>query len=214
MTDMRNVAIFDFDGTIADSMREMLAAYNSVAAELSLEPITEQRAQELRTLTPTEAMRVMNVSMWKLPRLMTAVRSAMRARIAEVQPFLGIPETLRELWRQGCKTAIVSSNSEVNIRQLLVRHDIDRFDLFSCGASMFGKASRLRKLTKRAELSGSRFFYIGDETRDVMAARDAGIASIAVTWGYAAASALAEQHPSHLIDTPSDLIPILTLAPT
>lgn len=210
MTNMLNVAIFDFDGTIADSMREMLAAYNSVAAELSLEPITEQRAQELRTLTPTEAMRVMNVSMWKLPRLMTAVRAAMRARIAEVQPFAGVADTLRELWRHGCKTAIVSSNSEPNIRQLLARHDIDRFDLIDGGATMFGKASRLRKLIKRPELTGACCFYIGDEVRDVTAARDAGIGSIAVTWGYAAASALAAQSPDHLVHAPAELIPILT----
>lgn len=204
------VAIFDFDGTIADSMREMLAAYNSVAPSLKLETISDERAMTLRTLTPDEAMREMNVSLWKLPRIMTSVRGALRARMATVQPFPGIADALHELWRRGCKTAIVSSNSEPNIRELLARHDLDHFEAFSCGASMFGKASRLRKLTKHPELSASRFFYIGDETRDVMAAREAGMHSIAVTWGYATEAALEAQHPSHMAHTPAELVAILT----
>jgi phosphoglycolate phosphatase len=204
------VAIFDFDGTIADSMRQMLVAYNSIAPALNLELITEDRVAELRTLTPHEAMRAMNVSMWKLPRIMTAVRSAMRGTMNEVEPFPGIADALRELWRLGCKTAIVSSNSEPNIRALLARHDLDHFEAFSCGASMFGKAARLRKLTKHPKLAGSRFFYIGDETRDVTAARDAGLLSISVTWGYAVAPTLAAQNPTHLVDTPAELVRILT----
>jgi phosphoglycolate phosphatase len=204
------VAIFDFDGTIADSMRQMLAAYNSVAPSLKLEPISDARAQQLRTLTPGEAMHEMNVSMWKLPRIMTSVRAALRARMLEVQPFPGIAEALHTLWRRGCKTAIVSSNAEPNIRELLARHDLDRFTAFSCGASMFGKASRLRKLMKHPELTASRFFYVGDETRDVMAAREAGMHSIAVTWGYATEAALQAQHPSHLAHAPADLVAILT----
>jgi phosphoglycolate phosphatase len=204
------VAIFDFDGTIADSMREMLAAYNSVAPSLDLETISEERAMTLRTLTPNEAMREMNVSLWKLPRIMTSVRAALHARMVEVQPFPGIADALRELWRRGCKTAIVSSNSEPNIRELLARSGLDHFTVFSCGASMFGKASRLRKLMKHPELSASRFFYVGDETRDVMAAREAGMHSIAVTWGYATVGALQAQHPSHLAHAPADLVSILT----
>jgi phosphoglycolate phosphatase len=203
------VAIFDFDGTIADSMRQMLAAYNSVAPSLDLETITEERANELRTLTPHEAMRAMNVSMWKLPRIMTAVRSAMRGRISEVQPFSGIPEALRELWSRGCKTAVVSSNSESNIRELLVRHDLDHFEVFSCGATMFGKATRLRKLITHPKLTGTRYFYIGDETRDVVAAQEAGLHSISVTWGYATPSTLAAQNPTHLANTPAELVRIL-----
>lgn len=204
------VAIFDFDGTLADSMRQMLAAYNSVAPGLKLEPISDARAAELRSLTPNEAMREMNVSLWKLPRIMTAVRSAMRARITEVRPFPGIPEALRELWSRGCKTAIVSSNSEANIRDLLVRHDLDQFEVFSCGATMFGKASRLRRLVGHPKLEGARYFYVGDETRDVLAAREAGLHSISVTWGYATPAALAAQHPTHLAHTPAELVQILT----
>jgi phosphoglycolate phosphatase len=204
------VAIFDFDGTIADSMRQMLVAYNSVAPGLKLEPITEDRVAELRTLTPHEAMRAMKVSMWKLPRIMTAVRGAMRGTMNDVEPFPGIAEALRTLWDRGCKTAIVSSNTEPNIRALLARHDLDHFEAFSCGASMFGKAARLRKLTKHPKLAGARFFYIGDETRDVMAAHEADLLSISVTWGYAASSALAAQNPTYLAHTPAELVAILT----
>jgi len=149
------------------------------------------------------------VPLWKLPRITTAVRAAMRARIANVQPFQGMPEALRALWAHGCKTAIVSTNSLDNVRELLARHDIDRFDALSCGASMLGKASRLRRLAKRPDFAGAKLFYIGDEVRDVIAAKDAGMTSIAVAWGYGDVSALEAQAPDHLVRSPAELVPLL-----
>jgi phosphoglycolate phosphatase len=80
------------------------------------------------------------------------------------------------------------------------------FDLFSCGASFLGKASRLRKLTRRLRLPDTEIFYIGDEVRDITAANEVGIRSIGVSWGLATREALLSVQPSHIADTPEQLI--------
>jgi phosphoglycolate phosphatase len=138
--DASELIIFDFDGTIADSLTEVLAAYNSVADGIGLSEITAERAQHLRRLGPREAMRELDVRVWKVPQIMSTVRSAMRERMVQLAPFEGMADTLHALWNRGSKTAIVSSNSRENISEFLARHGLDHFDALSCGASVFGKA--------------------------------------------------------------------------
>ena len=202
-------AIFDFDGTIADSLNEVLAAYNSVAPELQTPVVSERELAALKRLGPREAMRELSVPIWKVPRIMKTVRAAMHARMAHLNPIEGMSEVLHELWRRGVKTAIVSSNSQENVSQFLVRHGIDRFEALSCGVSLFGKAKRLRRMAERAEFAGAQLFYVGDEVRDVSAAAEAGMRSVAVTWGHGERAALEAHHPYHLVHAPAELVSIL-----
>jgi phosphoglycolate phosphatase len=84
----------------------------------------------------------------------------------------------------GVEAAVVSSNDEGNVRRVLgpaaahVAH-------FACGASLFGKAAKIRGVLKAMRADRRRANFIGDETRDAAAARDAGIDSGLVAWGYA-----------------------------
>jgi phosphoglycolate phosphatase-like HAD superfamily hydrolase len=200
------VAIFDFDGTLADSFSEVVKTYREVAPTLGLRPPSDAEIAEYRRMTPTEALRVSGIPAWQLPRLVLAVRSALHARVDAILPFPGIEDALRELRAEGSRCFVLSSNSRENIRSFLARHAMeDAFDLLSCGASMFGKGAQLRKLVRRAQLEGSQVLYVGDEVRDVVAAREAGVGSVAVTWGYAERSVLEVAGPDGLVDAPREL---------
>ncbi|MFZ1324135.1 MAG: HAD hydrolase-like protein, partial [Candidatus Saccharimonadales bacterium] len=50
--------------------------------------------------------------------------------------------------------------------------------------------------------------YIGDETRDIQAARMAFIRAVSVTWGFNTRRILEKQRPAYLIDTPEELLSI------
>jgi phosphoglycolate phosphatase len=204
-------AIFDFDGTIADSLGEVLAVYNTLAKDLNTPTVSHEELEQLRRLGPREVMRELRVPYWKLPSVMKTVRSAMRERMAHLRPFEGMTETLHELWRRGVKTAIVSSNSQENVSEFLARHGIDRFEALSCGVGLFGKAKRLRRIAERSEFAGAKLYYVGDEVRDVTAAAEAGMSSVAVTWGHGERSALEAESPYHLVNAPSDLVSIFAL---
>jgi phosphoglycolate phosphatase len=64
-------------------------------------------------------------------------------------------------------------------------------------------------MTKENHLNCSHVIYIGDETRDIIAAQKAGIRSVAVTWGYNSHKALKAHHPDHLIHSPQALLQLL-----
>jgi phosphoglycolate phosphatase len=203
------LAIFDFDGTIADSLGDVLAMYNVVAGQMGFSPVSDEQVPHLRTLGPREVAKELKVPFWRVPQIATAVRKAMHARMEELKPFEGMAEMPHELWQRGCKTAIVSSNAYENVSAFLARHRIDRFEHVSCGVGLFGKASRLKRVTRAPQFAGLNTFYVGDEVRDVTAATTAGLRSVAVSWGYAERGALEAQRPDYLVHGPDELLSVL-----
>jgi phosphoglycolate phosphatase len=76
---------------------------------------------------------------------------------------------------------------------------------YDCGASIFGKASKIKAVVRRSGTDPRNAIYIGDEVRDAEAARKAGIAFGAVSWGLHRVETLLAQDPQELFGTPSEL---------
>ena len=177
----RPFVIFDFDGTVADSFSESLLAYNRVAPRLRLRAVKDAEVPGLRRMGAGQLMQALGIPMWKLPRLMIAVRADLHDHFHAVRPFAGIADSIRDLHAAGCHLAIVTSNSEENVRNFLIRHGIREFDTVVAGASIFGKATRLRRLIKAERAQRETSVYIGDTVPDIRAAREAGAVAVAVT---------------------------------
>ena len=117
--------------------------------------------------------------------------------------ILSIP--LSDLQRLGIKTAIVSSDSEASVRQVLgpTTAQITRFD---CGAAVFGKHWKFRRVARKLGATPAETICIGDEIRDIEAAKAAGMDSGAVAWGYALPSALQAAGPTHLFNSIEEMM--------
>ena len=72
--------------------------------------------------------------------------------------------------------------------------------LLACAASLFGKPAKFRRVIRRAGVEPSQVIAIGDEARDIEAARAVGVACGAVCWGYAAPAALRALGPDHVFE--------------
>jgi phosphoglycolate phosphatase len=126
------------------------------------------------------------------------MRKRKAREIGETKLFSGVEAMLARLRDAGVKVAIVSSNSEANVRAILGPELAARVDFFECGASVFGKAARFRKVLRRSGISSSETLCVGDEVRDLEAARSAGIAFGAAGWGFTRADALQARGPNVL----------------
>ncbi len=198
--------IFDFDGTLADSMNHVVPIYNDIADELGLPKMTAEDIPKLRRMGIKEAVDAFGVPLWKLPRILHAVSKRLRGQIDRIEPFSGVAETLTELKRTGARCLLLSSNSRDNVEAFLQHHHLQLFERLTCGSSIFGKGARLSKVLAQASLLAANVAYVGDEVRDIEAARSVGIQSIAVSWGYADRETLQRAAPDHLIDSPQQLL--------
>ena len=201
------LAIFDFDGTLADSFPWFTSVLNQVAARYHFRPVTAEEVGLLRRLDARQILSHLAVPGWKVPLIAAHMRQ-LQAR-ADIAPFPALPALLDGLAGDGLRLALVSSNQEANIRRSLGPALFARFEQVECGAGLFGKAGRLRRVADRSGLAKNEIAAIGDEIREIEAARAAGLAAIAVGWGYTDAEALAAQAPDHLARTPEELGRIL-----
>jgi len=190
-----DLVIFDFDGTLADSLTWFRSAMGDVADKHGLGPMCEDRAESLRGLTPKQIMSELKIPAWKLPFIAADVRAMAAENVDQIKLYDGIPDVLRALHEAGVRIAVVSSNGETAVREVLGEELTELVSQFACGAALFGKASIFRKVMKRAGVSPDRTLSVGDEVRDIEAAREAGCDCAAVCWGFATPEILNQQTP-------------------
>jgi len=185
-----NLGIFDLDGTLVDTFPWFLRHANDVADRFGFRRIAENEneIEALRRTGSREILRRLDVSVWKLPAIARHMRRLKAAHAGDIALFPGVEAMLRELRDGGVRLALVTSDSEANARRQLGQANAALFSDFACGASLFGKAAKFRRVLKRARVDPGAAIAIGDEVRDIEAARAAGIACAAVTWGYRGAA--------------------------
>jgi phosphoglycolate phosphatase len=203
------LAIFDSDGTLADTLPWMRNVFNELADEYHFRRVAPEEFGRYRDLHGKALLDTMQLPLWKLPIIVRAMRKRMALYDGELHPFPGVPGMLRELRDGGIEVAIVSSNARCNVERILGPENTALVNQFSCGVSMFGKAVKLKQLIARSDVSPHEAIYIGDEIRDGEAARKAGVTFGAVAWGQHSEAALRAQQPEHFFNSVPDIARVL-----
>lgn len=199
------VVIFDFDGTIANTLDSIIDIMNNLSDEFGFRKIHDEDVESLRGKRPREILKHLGISLFKLPFVIRKTRREINSHIALLTPSVDLLPVLKLLKENGCPVGIVTTNIEENVKKFLHANDLDQFDFFYTAKKVFGKDRILSKIIKDMKLEKSKVYFIGDEVRDIEAGKKAGIKTIAVSWGYNNKDALAKEHPDYLIDSPLEL---------
>jgi phosphoglycolate phosphatase len=201
--------LWDFDGTLADTFGCSLRIYNDLADRHGFRRIDDPRA--VRGLNSIAFLRSHGIPLRRVPSLVRAVLAAQKGEMAGIRLFPGIVAVLRRVHAAGGRMGVLSSNRPDNIRACLHANDAGGlFEQVHGYQRLLGKARGLRRVVRSARLDPSEVVYVGDEARDIEAARQAGVTIIAVSWGYHDRALIAAQAPDHLADQPEQLLPLLT----
>ncbi len=201
------VIIFDFDGTIADTLDAIVSITNRLAEEFGYKQTSQEDLAILRNLTSRQIIKQSGVSIFKIPFLIKKVKAELNNEIQELSAFIGIKEAFIELKSQGNRLGIVTSNSKENVTAFLHKNGLQElFDFIYSAPTIFGKSKVINRIVKTENIKLEDVIYVGDETRDIEAAKKTHIKAIAVTWGFNSKEVLAEQNPDFLIHQPNELI--------
>jgi phosphoglycolate phosphatase len=199
---MKPTIIFDFDGTIADTLWLVTAIYEQIFGVV----VTEEQKERVRNMSAAHAIKELKVPVWRAPKLLTEGKRIMSSRMHEVKPFPGMPELILQLQTEGYTLRIMSSNSEENVRSVLLANGLEGcFSSVDGGVGLFVKAPALRKLMRLHNIDKGSVYYVGDEARDIDGAKKAGVPIIAVGWGYNSPQFLQSLRPSRFAATPADI---------
>ncbi len=203
--------IFDFDGTIADTLDEVLKLYNQMSDEFQLRPISEEELPSLRKLTLSELLEHLEISKLAVPKILYKGTRTLKKSIPHLPLIEDMDTALKQLRKSIEYMGILTSNSEENAQLFLKTHNIeDLFDFVLSTSKLTGKSRYLKNVLSKYELEPQDAIYIGDEVRDIKSAKKAGIPIAAVTFGFNSKEALEKESPDYLCDTPAELVKILS----
>lgn len=208
------LAIFDFDGTLADTYPWMLHIADRLATEYNYDPITPQQWDELREMGVMKLMKKYRFPLWRLPEIANEIQTRMKRDIHKINLFENMVTVLKELFQNDVKLALVSSNSCENIQKVLGQEALSYFSFFECGVSMFSKQAKFKKVLKASGFSAKNTICIGDEIRDIQAARKANIPFGAVAWGYTNVEKLCALLPQEIFHSVNEISEKLLLTPS
>jgi len=206
--------IFDFDGTIADTLPYSFQRFLEIAKALQLNDLSERQIiKEIRSKSYQELLKGSFKKAWlKLPYVVNMIKNMqieLEKEMENIKFFTGVKKFLFDLKKKGYNLAIISSNRIENINKFIKFNKIDIFDFVHGKTDLFGKEGYLKKFLKDFKLDKSEVIYIGDEIRDVEACKKAGIKMIGVSWGLHTVEALKKAGVDYLVKKPEEILSIV-----
>lgn len=216
MTARHPVVLFDFDGTLADSIPLIVASFQHAVAEVLGEQVAEGEARSWigRSLVDIFTRRYPD----HVEPLADAYRAWNLAHHDElIRAVAGIPEVLDTLVAAGTRLGVVSTKAGATVRRGLaavgIGHDFEVLVGLEDTAQHKPHPAPLLRAVERLGVAPGDCAYVGDATFDILAARAAGIRPVGVVWGAGAAAELTAAGARTVVDTPEQLVAELTVRP-
>ncbi|HLD51008.1 hypothetical protein A3K34_02255 [candidate division WWE3 bacterium RIFOXYC1_FULL_40_10] len=197
--------IFDFDGTIADSFEFLEPFINELPLQVK-QKINEVGIEALRDYSLTDLVKITGLPVIMIPVLFLKFRKIFADNLAKIKPVSGMPSVLWELRKRNYPLYIVTINSRDTVMGFLENNKMNMFEDVMATKGLFDKHLRLRKLMDKHGIDTNNDYYIGDDFRDILAARKVGIKVIAVSWGLNSRKLLEQYQPDFLISKPEELL--------
>ena len=202
--------LFDMDGTLLDTLRDMAACMNRVLRENGYPPRT---MEELRTFIGNGALVLTRRSLpagtdeAEVQRVLRLYRAEYQANFCvETVPYPGIPELLEKLRRSGIAVAVVSNKPEPTAQKLTDRFFPGTVTVGDDGVHPRKPApDNVLRALDALGAAAERVLYVGDSEVDLATARAAGTDAAIVGWGYRDRDFLLRSGADEVLDTPEAL---------
>lgn len=196
--------VFDFDGTIVDDVDFILGIVKHEIEKRGI--VIHKSMEELCQQGVKKTLKELKISKLELFKMLLAMKKKAHKGLFDCSPLEGLEEVIQQLHKKA-ELFVLSTNKRENVKKYLEKYDLAQyFNSIIEDHSYFGKHSGLNLLKKRFHTEPKETAYIGDEVRDVEAAKKSGMKSVAVLWGIEGERPLRESHPDFVFSRPEELL--------
>ena len=211
--------IFDLDGTLLNTLDDLTASVNFALATWEL---PTRSSEEVRRSVGNGMERLMELS---VPGdktnpcfqecVDTFVSHYSQNMSTSTRPYHGIVQVLRTLKAAGVSIAVVSNKFDWAVKELCQVY-FDGYIDIALGQSgdtpMKPSPEGALQVLRATGTRPDRALYVGDSEIDIRTARNAGVESVGVTWGFGGREALETEGAAHIIGAPSEILPLVGLS--
>jgi phosphoglycolate phosphatase-like HAD superfamily hydrolase len=202
--------IFDFDGTIADTLPTSFELLKKMAPKYNVKmPQTYPAYQKLMEFSVPQILWRLRIPPFKLKKLIQENQQLGIELLKKCQPFPGIPEALATLSQKYTLT-IATSNFSSAVQEFLAHYTLTSYFSDVLGTDTHkDKAVKMKMLMKKFEATPSQTLVITDSLRDLKDAQKVRAITLAVSYGIHSRQTLSSLHPTFIVDSPAELIKTL-----
>ncbi len=208
--------IFDFDGTLADTLPDITNAVNAGLTHFGMEAqprsaVRDWIGEGLPTLCQRALRGAAGIPIDEMVKVVTTHYG--RHRLDETAPFAGVPELLDELTRRGIPIAILTNKPHDHTiamtAKLFARWPFTAVEGYRVEDRRKPDPRTALEIIAGMGLTPDRVMMVGDSFTDMETAVNAGMIPVGATWGYRARHELIEAGARHLIDEPGALLTLI-----
>ncbi len=210
------LAIFDLDGTILNTLEDLAAALNHGLKAFGLPPRT---VDEVRRFVGNGMGLLIHrgvpagTSSETEEKVLSAFHQYYKEHCTDsTRPYDGIPELLQELRRRGVKTAVVSNKADYGVQELCANYFPDMFDAAvgeRAGIAKKPDPSSVLEVLRLLNIPREQAVYIGDSDVDIETAKNAHMPCISVEWGFRDRTFLTTHGAQKIVSSPGELLPLI-----
>ncbi|WGL59172.1 HAD-IA family hydrolase [Pigmentibacter sp. JX0631] len=201
------IAVFDFDGVIADSYKAILEVIKEISKIKNIPPLTQE---DILNKSTKDLFKYLKIRWYEIPKYYKLAKKIVNLNKNLITLNPQITEMFQNLNKDKIEVIILSSNStDLILNFVKTNLNYVNFKAIIGDVSLFKKSKKIKEVMKCFGIKNADMIYIGDEVRDVLAARKAEVLSIAVLWGKENAALLSKEKPNFIVSTGKELSEIL-----
>lgn len=223
-TPIRLIA-FDLDGTLLDSVPDLAIAADQAVRAMGYAGVSEAQVREyVGNGADILIARALSQSLTIDPQLPAELLTKARVLFDEFYEqtqhqksrlYPQVIETLTHLKQAGFILALVTNKPSRFVPEVLATHQLTDYFSEVLGGDRFAQKKpdpmALNWLLEQYQLSAQQMLMVGDSKNDILAAKNAGCASFALTYGYNHGEPIALANPDYLADNINVLLSVLGL---
>ncbi|MCL4274773.1 MAG: HAD family hydrolase [Anaerolineales bacterium] len=202
--------IFDYDGVLADTLDDLIRFGQAACDRLGIKHVvTKDDLSHLEVMSFATFGRACEVPEPLVDEFVKISLNLFAEKESPPAIFDGLSKVF-QYFSTNHKLAIVTTNSSQNVHAFLAHHGIDNLIHAVYGVDTPGsKAQKISMARERFTNHEEAVFMIGDALSDVRAAKEAGVSSIAATWGHQSLETLQHGEPDFVVHSPRELIEVI-----
>lgn len=210
---MKNAAIFDMDGTILNTLDDLMDSTNFALKNNGLK---ERSLEEIRFFVGNGIQKLIEravpqgTSKEVFEKVFADFKSHYKIHCADKTSYYdGIPSVIQTLRKMGVKTAVVSNKADFAVQELVEVYFKGLFDVAlgeKTGVSKKPSPDMVNAALSVLGVEKETAFYIGDSDVDFETAKNSSLDFIGVSWGFRGRKFLENLGAKNIIDSPEELL--------